>query len=356
MLGEQPWRELVSGQRRGAWGAVARGGLALAELPYALAISWRNAKYDRGGDAVRHVGVPVISIGNLTVGGTGKTPLVCAVAGWFRRHGVRVAIVSRGYKADQSSGRNDEALELEQRLPDVPHIQNADRVAGAELAIEELGMQLILLDDGFQHRRIGRDLDIVVVDALNPFGYGHLLPRGMLREPLSSARRANLLVMSRADLVAESRRQEIRREFLRSAGEIPWVETAQSPIGWLAVGRPLAPLSQLNDQRVVAFCGIGNPDGFRQSLAGVGVAPVDWQNFPDHHAYSRDDIQQLGQLAQRQRAAALVCTHKDLVKINAQQISGVPVYALQIEVDVLSGHEMWESQLQTILRQVPVDA
>ena len=127
--------------------------------------------------------MPVISVGNITTGGTGKTPMVAWLARWFRNQDVRVALVSRGYRAE-AEGQNDEARELATLLPDVPHLQNPDRVAAARIAIDELETQLIILDDGFQHRRIHRDLEIVLIDALQPFGFGHVLPRGLLREPL----------------------------------------------------------------------------------------------------------------------------------------------------------------------------
>ena len=199
------FRALISGQRRGVQAAVLRGLLRAAETPYTLAVRWRNRQYDRGRKPVERVDVPVISVGNLTLGGTGKTPLVEWLARWFRQRGVRVTIISRGYGAE-AGARNDEALELEQKLPDVPHVQNADRVAAAKMAIEEFDCQLILLDDAFQHRRIHRDLNIVVVDALEPFGFGHVFPRGALREPLSGLRRADMVVLSRADLVQPAER------------------------------------------------------------------------------------------------------------------------------------------------------
>ena len=132
----------------------------------------------------------MISIGNLTTGGTGKTPLVVWTARFLRAQDFRVAVVSRGYGMDSSDDpsetRNDEAMEMELRLPDVPHLQDPDRYRMATIAIEELDSQIILLDDGFQHRQLQRDLDIVLIDVINPFGYDRLLPRGLLREPLSS--------------------------------------------------------------------------------------------------------------------------------------------------------------------------
>src|SRR2546430_13721210 len=168
MLRPSEFRDLVSGRQKGLWAAVARGVLRVAEVPYTIAVTVRNRRYDRGAAKVHRVDVPVITVGNLTLGGTGKTPMVKWLAQQFQNAGLRVAIVSRGYGAAEGK-HNDEALELAQSLPHVPHIQNRDRVAAAQLAIHDFKSQLILLDDGFQHRRLGRDLDIVLLDALEPF-------------------------------------------------------------------------------------------------------------------------------------------------------------------------------------------
>ncbi len=197
--------ELVSGRRRGVGATLARGALRLAETPYSLAMRWRNRQYDNGTREIERVGAPVVSVGNLTLGGTGKTPMVEWLCRWFRARGVRVTIVSRGYKAGDGA-TNDEALELEQKLPDVPHVQNPDRVAAARMAIEEFEAQAIVLDDAFQHRRIARDLDIVLLDALAPFGFEHVFPRGMLREPLSGLARAHAVILTRADMATPAER------------------------------------------------------------------------------------------------------------------------------------------------------
>ncbi len=186
---------LISGSRPGVAARVLRAALRVLEFPYQWAVRLRNWRYDHRPMAVHRVAVPVISVGNITAGGTGKTPMVAWLAQWAQQHNLSVALLSRGYRTppdghSESLG-NDEARELAQRLPEVPHIQNPDRVAGAQLAIDRHHCQLIVLDDGFQHRRLGRDLDIVLIDALRPFGYEHLLPRGLLREPLSGLARAS---------------------------------------------------------------------------------------------------------------------------------------------------------------------
>ncbi len=197
MLRPTEFRDLVSGRRKGLAATFTRGVLRVAEMPYALAVSARNRRYDRGAHLTHRAGVPVISVGNLTLGGTGKTPMVKWLAQRLQNSGVRVAIVSRGYGA-ANGAPNDEAMELAAALPNVPHIQSRDRVAAAARAIQGFHSQVLLLDDGFQHRRLARDLDIVLLDALEPFGFEHVFPRGTLREPLAGLRRADFVCLSRA--------------------------------------------------------------------------------------------------------------------------------------------------------------
>jgi tetraacyldisaccharide 4'-kinase len=345
MLTPAEFREIVSGRRRGVTGAAWRGALRLAEAPYAAAVAWRNRRYDRGRSEVRRVAVPVVSVGNITMGGVGKTPLVEWLARWFRERGVRVTLISRGYGAEAGS-RNDEALELEQKLPDVPHVQNPDRVEAAELAIEEFQCQLILLDDAFQHRRIHRDLDIVVIDALEPFGFDHVFPRGMLREPLSGLRRADVIALSRADLISTEERFAIQARVDRYALNAVRVEMRHAPRMLLAADGREAPLETLAGAEVAAFCGIGNPQGFRSTLESCGCRITELREFPDHHAYTREDVESLTAWAAAHSSAAMVvCTHKDLVKIGETQLGPLPLWALTIGIEILGGQEALERRL-----------
>ncbi len=339
--------ELVSGRHAGFGAAAARAGLRLAETPYALATRARNAAFDRGWKASLHVPVPVVSVGNLTTGGTGKTPMVAWLARWFREREVRVAIVSRGYGA-QHGHLNDEGIELEQTLPDVPHVQQPDRVAGALMAIEEFTSQLILLDDGFQHRRLARDLDLVLIDALEPFGYGHVLPRGLLREPMAGLQRAHAVALSRADLVDATTRSNIRAVVQRHAPRAAWVEAAHRPVELLNSLGESAPLEWLGSGRWGAFCGIGNPTGFRKTLENRGCQIAAWYTFPDHHAYTRDDVQALSELVRQEKLAGLVCTHKDLVKLATDRIGEAPLWALRIGIELLEGEDSFVKLLKPI--------
>lgn len=297
---------------------------------------------------MHRVNVPVVSVGNLTLGGTGKTPMVEWLARWFRDHGVRVVLVSRGY-GSQSGKANDEALELAQKLPDVPHFQDPDRVKSAHYAIRERGAELILLDDGFQHRRLGRDLDVVLVDATEPFGFGHVFPRGMLREPLAGWSRAHVIALTRSDMLSAEERSALQLQIMRYAPQAIWVELTHAPRTLLDSIGDRRPLESLAGKRVAAFCGIGNPAGFEHALMSCGYEVAALREFPDHHAYTPDDLASLADWAAGLDVAALVCTHKDLVKVNTLRVGEVPVFALAIGLNFVSGQEPFESLLARLL-------
>ena len=333
---QQNWREVASGERRGIAAGVVRGALWAACLPYGAAAWWRNRGYDRGRYAVTRVDVPVICVGNLTVGGVGKTPMVKWVARRLRSWDVRVAILSRGYGAE-AGARNDEGLELELDLPDVPHLQHPDRAAAAEVAIEELGMEALVLDDGFQHRRLARDLDVVLLDATSPFGFGHCLPRGALRESPRGLRRAGAVVLTRADMLAAERRAVVQREAARLAPQAAWAEAVHRPTCLVDAAGAASDLCGLRGARVAAFCGVGNPAGFRHTLEHLGAELATFRPLPDHHNYTRDDVDALAEAARSARAELVVCTRKDLVKLQAQRLGDLPLRAVAVEIGFLAG-------------------
>jgi tetraacyldisaccharide 4'-kinase len=350
MLRPSEFRDLVSGRQKGLWAALARGVLRVAEVPYTIAVTVRNRRFDRGAAKVHRVSVPIITVGNLTLGGTGKTPRVKWLARRFQNAGLRVAIVSRGYGAADGK-HNDEALELSQSLPHVPHIQNRDRFAAAKLAIQDFNSQIILLDDGFQHRRLGRDLDIVLLDALEPFGFEHVFPRGTLREPLAGLARAHVICLSRADAISQPQRDAIRKQVAEIAPQASWCEAAHAASRLTNSRGESQPLEVLAIRRVAAFCGIGNPAGFRHTLSAIGCEPVAWREFPDHHAYTPADQSELIAMAQNSKADMLVCTQKDLVKLPQHEMAGTPLWAVTVEMQFLRGQEALEQILEQMGRQ-----
>lgn len=294
--------------------------------------------------------MPVVSVGNLTVGGTGKTPLVEWIARQLRQQHIRVAILSRGYGAAHG-GQNDEALELELALPDVPHLQHPDRAASAAVAVEELASQLLLLDDGFQHRRLARDVDVVLLDASEPFGLEYVLPRGTLREPVAGLRRAHAVVLSRADMIGPPERETIRRRVASLCPYAVWCEVEHRPAQLIDAAGANFPLANVLGKPVAAFCGIGNPAGFRHTLKAIGVNVVGWREFPDHHGYTRNDVAELGEQARQAGAAMALCTRKDLVKLRTADINGIPLRAVDVTLQFLRGEDDFKMLLTPLVEK-----
>ncbi len=308
--------------------------------------------FDRGIKKSTRVDVPVISVGNLTAGGTGKTPTVAWLAKWFREREFRVAILSRGYAAGPD-GRNDEAKELELILPDVPHLQSPDRVAIAKVAIEELEMQVLVLDDGFQHRRIQRDLEIVLLDAREPFGFGHLLPRGLLREPPRSLKRADVVIATRADQVDAQTLANIRSKVQRYNPKAAWLESRHRPKHLRNSEGETRDVGWLQGKRVFVACGIGSPDAFLHTVESLGAMIGDRAIFPDHHMFQVGDIQEIAHKASGVEGCdAILCTGKDLAKIDVPQLESIPVWSIDVEFEILSGEPVLAEHLQEIVRQV----
>jgi tetraacyldisaccharide 4'-kinase len=343
------WFNLISGEARGVVPSLARFGLLLASYPYQLAMWGRNRLYDRGWKKITIAKVPVISVGNLTVGGTGKTPMVVFLAKWFRDRNLRVAILSRGYGAG-ADGRNDEARELETKLDDVPHLQNPDRVASSEIAVEELDMQVLLLDDGFQHRKLARSLDIVLLDATNPFGFGYCLPRGLLREGTKSMRRADLVVLTRCDQVSESQLTSIRKEFKTLARDVELVESRHRPTRLRNASGNSLEVDSARGKVCLAFCAIGNPIAFFATVRRLGAVLAETFTFPDHYEFTAGDLERIAEAIQQHPSVEMIfCTGKDLAKLHIDELAGVPLWAIDIELLINRGSEALETCLQRLV-------
>jgi len=300
-----------------------------------------------------------VSVGNLTVGGTGKTPTVMALARSLSAAGARPCILIRGYGGtgrgvrEVSNGRTvrsdwrevgDEAVLLAETLPGVPVIAGGDRVAAGRFAIERFRPDVILLDDGFQHRRIFREVDLVLVDATDPFGGGWLLPRGRLREPVAGLRRAHAILVTRVDQGADPERV---RDRIGAAAP-------GRPIG-MAVYRPCAlrrvadgdrvAVGEMRGKRVLALSGIANPRAFHRTLEGLGAVVADRLAFPDHHPFGPGDRRRIGEAAGAVRAEWIVTTEKDAVRLGVDWRPGCPVLAVEIVLDIVSGADRLSAAL-----------
>ena len=262
------------------------------------------------------------------------------------------AIISRGYGGQ--GGENDEKRLLDQQVPGVPHLLNPNRVTAARELMSRAASvrpRSIVLDDAFQHRQIVRDFDLVLVDCLNPWGFGHLLPRGLLREPLRSLSRANCVLLTRCDQVDDETRQVIQTT-IRRWTSVPILRSSFQPTRFKNSRGDVRRIEELQRLRVAAFCGIGNPVGFRRTLTSCGMAMPDdrFRVYPDHHSYQPVDFDSVGKWAKSVRAECLLTTQKDLVKIPHVTLDEIPLWAMEIELK-FDDHES-EIQLTDILRAV----
>jgi tetraacyldisaccharide 4'-kinase len=331
--------EIVRGWSHGGASRLALGPLAWG---YRLGVAARRASFRIGLRRVHRVPVPVVSFGNLTVGGTGKTPAALWLAGWLRARGERPVIVTRGYGGNLKGrivtvGRDgqslydpreigDEAVLLAERFPG-PVVCGADRVAAAQHALDEHGATVIILDDGFQHWRLGRDADIVLVDGRAGFGNGALLPAGPLREPLRALGRADAIVITKA--AAGSRVAEV---LVRLAPAVPTFAAELEPRSLVVsedgilVARPLG---ELVGRRVVTVSAVAQPQSFYELLGQLEVRAVEVLEFPDHHQFTQGDWQRITQAGHR--ADLVVCTEKDIVKLRRFPFARGGLAALRVD-------------------------
>lgn len=302
---------------------------------------------------------PVISVGNLTAGGTGKTPMVLWLARRLGLSGYRVAVVSRGYRqhsrarvtvvSDPSGVRlappiaADEAVLAARLVPGLSVLTGPDRPALIRHALQVLGCDLILMDDGFHRHDVRRDLDLVLLDARHPFGNGRLLPGGILREWPTALQRCDALILTRADdpVTTQATLAVLQQRF----PDKPVLTAWHRPSAWIPVhpsGAPL-PLEGVGGSGV-AFCGIAAPEKFRQTLETLPIRIVDFCPFGDHHPFGEEECQKLNALAVRRGADFLVCTEKDAVKLEGRVFS-VPLYALRVEMAVMHNRTWLEQRL-----------
>ncbi len=344
---------VIGGTRRGPVAWAARAALWWARLPYAAGVGVRNWRFDRDPKRAARVAVPVVCVGNLTLGGTGKTVAAEYVAGVYRELGRQVVLVSRGYGGD--GGPNDEAMVLEENLPDVPHLQGADRVAVAGAAVEELEADVIVLDDGFQHRRLHRDLDVVLLDATRPVSREYLFPRGTLREPVDSLRRAGFVLFTRCD---QAERVDEQRAWLaRTFPHLQHATTAHAPVS--LIGPDVSEdVSAVSGKSVAVFSGIGHPPAFVNTVRQLGATVTASREFPDHHPYTREDVDDLTRWAAALPAEVetVLTTQKDWVKLRVGELGGRKLRAVRVGLKVMEGEEAFQQKLRAVLGEQTAEA
>jgi len=313
------YRAIVSGEARGTAALVARAILYPFSLPYAGVVQARNILFALKLLKTQKPPVPVISVGNITTGGTGKTPLVAYLAREALRRGLRPAVLARGYRGEKRNGEwiNDEGLLLREEVPGLIVVQDPDRLAAAGKAIGGHGADFLLLDDAFQHRRIDRDVDIVTLDAARPFGNGRVLPAGLLREPVRGIKRADALVLTRCEGVADEdlRRAEDLVRRLSAGAQVYLADHAADSLRTVAGEE--RPLASLEGMRLYLCAGIADPGHFERTALSLGCRWAGLRAFPDHHRYTQDDVNRVIRDARRAGAEGVLTTAKDAVKLEA---------------------------------------
>ncbi len=344
--------DLVSGRRRGFPAFLLRVLLHLLSWLYSLCVRLRVFLYRiRLLSSVR-VSCPVISVGNMVLGGTGKTPLVEWICHFLRTEGHHPAILSRGYKGGEGGG--DEFRMLRKNLPSVPHIVRKDRVSAAKSAISHFGADVLVLDDGFSHLRLKRDIDIVVLDAMNPLGLGWLLPRGLLREPPENLSRADIFVVSRTDQVESGYLNTLLARLRFLFPRKPIIKAIHKPLNVenLSTGEIFG-VDSLKGRAILAFCGIASPEAFRRTLEQLGVNLLDFVVYPDHHDYEVFEEAELIASARKIGAEALLTTEKDAQRWKSASDSPIPVLSLRVVIDFSESPVVLRERLRGLFTKKP---
>jgi len=298
----------------------------------------------------------VISVGNITLGGTGKTSLVEFIARYLKKEGHKVAILSRGYKKPNGIGRagetefqilGDEPCMLRNALKDTPVLVDPDRIRSSGLAIRNYGADTVVLDDGFQQWKINKDLEIVTIDSSNPFGNQHLLPRGILREPLSSLKRADIFVFTKTNLNPDI--QDIK-DFLSSINPHALIiESIHLPLGFYRLNKrdELLGTEALRGETVSLICGIGDPYSFENLMLSLGINIGLSFVFPDHHPYSKKDLENIVRETRKKNIDIIVTTEKDAARLpqllaySLQQT----IFVLRIELKITKNEQEFHNRL-----------
>lgn len=341
---------------------------------FSLIVKIRSYNYQKGIFTSEILGCPVIVVGNLTVGGTGKTPVVEKIARELRERGRKVAILSRGYKSKKepawkkwirfilhkneppprvvSNGKRvllgaeiagDEPFMLASNLPGVIVVVDKDRVKAGRYAIKTFGADVLVLDDGFQYRSLRGHINLLLVDKTNPFGNYHLLPRGILREPLSAMKRASYIFLTKAD---NATHHDILKEIRAYNTQAKIVQCAHFPRNIVSIDRKESKhIDFLFQKKIMAFSGIASPDSFEGFLTKNGAEIVIKKRFADHHRFSKQELDNLIQVAQSHHVDFVITTEKDAVRLPADFAPQTPFFFLKIDIEILSGEDNFEEAI-----------
>ena len=357
--------QIAYGPETPFYGWLILGFLRGCSYLYEYGVRLKLAMYDMGIKKKEKLDCCVISIGNITVGGTGKTPTAQKMADLIKRMGYRVVILNRGYRShwDKEIGvvsdgnkifmtayeAGDEAYLMAKTLPGIPVVIGKNRAVTGKYAVEKLNAEVIIMDDGYQHWHLERDLDVVLVDTLNMFGNGCVLPRGMLREPLENLNRGDLFLLTKTDQSSVLSRMQLRKTIERYNAKAPVVESVHHPKNFVEIAdwykgitQNHMDLSELEGKDVMVFSAIGNPSSFEQTLSSIGLNIKEAVRYPDHHDYGMLEMQYILERASSHKAVAMITTSKDAVKIPTEFIYSsreIPLYILNMDIQVTDGFE-----------------
>jgi len=340
----------MSGQDRSFTGHLSRAAMSVAEPFYCLGVNFRNAMFDTGLRKSRRLPRPVISVGNVTTGGTGKTPMVMEIVDRLIRRGQHPAVLTRGYGADES---RELVAALESRKIEVPVGVGADRFLSATRLLDKTpALSVFVLDDGFQHRQLHRDLDLILIDATEPFGYEHILPRGMLRESTAFMRRADGVILTRTDQAGGDEIQDLDQMIEKITSRSP---IAHSQFIWkqlCAADDSSCPLTKISNRKVMGVCGVGNPAAFEKMLCQHAGPGTDVTAFADHYAYDAATVNALLNRAETEGYQCVVTTQKDWVKwkpLIDSQDTKLTIYRAVLGIEFNQGDQALDELLDSVL-------
>lgn len=347
--------------KRGIFGRILEQMLVALPPLYGLGLQARLQAYHQSFIKERRLSGLVVSIGNITAGGTGKTPMTMLIARQLLHKGYKPAILSRGYKGQLThepvtvdtsfwgdwKKYGDEPFLMAAKLSDIPVIVAKNRYAAGLYALQRFGRRVFLLDDGYQHIRLYRDINILLINARNPFGNGYLLPRGPLREPLSQIKRAHLVIITKVLDPARDSVQKIKDIVRRYNPLAPIFHSSIFAHNLISIDNPNGfPVAAIKEKKILAFSGVADPDSFKQLLLQAGGEIGDHLIYPDHYEYRERDFKRLGQDADNLGVKIIITTEKDFVKLRGSPywpiLKNHPIWALSMEVEILDCQPKWE--------------
>ena len=337
---------VMSGRKRGATAAFLGGVLRLLSLVYAAGVRLVWFGYSSGLRRVYAAPIAVVSVGNLTLGGTGKTPMVVYLANYFVSRGSKPAVLTRGYG-------NDECRMLAAELPEVPVYNGQDRLKNARFAARD-GRDVVILDDAFQHRRIGRDFNILLVDGRNLFGNGIIFPGGILREPVEAARRADLIIITKIDGLSDKELQEIKEYIGRIAPGKAVAASRHDPVSFGGVKGASYELETIRGKDICVVSGIADPSYLEALLKSLGSGIKKTYFYPDHYAYKQKDLDGIVRECVSLGIRTIVTTGKDFVKMQDLDMSamGDNIRILNVETKITEGRERLIAGLDSVFSHI----